>query len=72
VSPINCGLVKLSINHKYKVEVVIMKAVWIAFICGFLLGGMIGISLMCLLSIKVKLKHKVLGSHNKSVHKIIL
>jgi len=28
-----------------------MKAVWIAFICGFLLGGMIGISLMCLFSI---------------------
>jgi Mg/Co/Ni transporter MgtE len=49
--PINWGLVILRINHKYKVEVVIMKAVWIAFICGFLLGGMIGISLMCLFSI---------------------
>lgn len=28
-----------------------MKGVWIAFICGFLLGGMLGISLMCLFSI---------------------
>lgn len=44
-------VVTIRFNHKPRAEVVIMKVVWIAFICGFALGGIFGITLMCLFTI---------------------